>query len=108
MKMSKKYAIVFSINEDILPRQVTPNNGRTFDLSEIFDLLNVPKNVNDLDRIEIFGGALYLNPENKIFNRSASEFWFNNSPHFDRDYLTGTVLFIPKPQDVYQGRDQII
>ena len=108
MGLSTKYPILFSINEDILPKQIYPNNGRRFDVSEMFDILNVSREVNDLHRIEVFDGALYIDPTNKIFNKNASQFWFNNSAFFDRDYLCGRVLFVPTRYDVYKGYDQII
>jgi len=108
MKLSIKYPILFSINEDILPKQLLPSNGRTFSIAEIFEFLIVSSDHDDLDRIEIFDGALYLNPVDKIFNKRASKFWFSNSAFFDRDHLSGSVMFIPTRYDPYQGKNKII
>ena len=95
-------SILFDINN--FPVKVEPSNGSRFTVEEVYELLKVSEE-EDLDRIEVFNGAIYCSEirESKKLNNSASEFWFDNAPHMDRDGIVGNAMFITKSQDLYFG-----
>lgn len=99
-----KFAILFEVNN--FPVKVEPKNSVRFSVDELYSLLKAQDD-QDLDRIEVFNGALYCLEirTNLKLNNSASQFWFNNAPHMDRDGIVGHALFIPTDQDVYTGSD---
>lgn len=97
-------SILFELNNFAV--KIEPSNGIRFSVDEIYELLKVSEK-EDLDRIEVFNGALYCseNIENKKLNNQASQFWFDNAPHIDRDGIVGNAIFINEKQDVYFGVD---
>jgi hypothetical protein len=93
-------AILFTISNFSVA--VKPLFNNRFTVEEIYRLLQANDD-EDLDRIEVYGGALYCFEEHTkhVLNNMASEFWFENAPHMDRDGIVGNALFIPTKQDLY-------
>ena len=91
------------------PKFIEPQNGRFFQPSEVFELLKADEN-DDLDRIEVFNGALYCIELRKslYYNKVATQFWYNNARNLNREHgILGNAIFIPKELDLYDGMDTI-
>jgi hypothetical protein len=99
------FAILFTTNNFAV--RVEPKFNNKFTVEEIYRLIKASDN-EDLDRIEVFNGALYCfeQSSNKDLNEQASKFWFENARHMDRDGILGDSIFIPTNQDVYTGFDK--
>ena len=102
--MNNDNPILFDINQD--PKEILPLNGRSFFVHELYSLLRA-NDYEDLDRIEVYNGALYCREtitEQTPYNRKATEFWYNNAPYLNRpNGITGIALFIPNSMDIYDG-----
>ena len=102
-----KHPVLFDETDN--PKLVQPINGKFFQPSEVFELLKATEN-DDLDRIEVFNGALYcIELRSRLYyNRTATQFWYDNARNLNREHgILGNAIFIPKDLDLYDGMDTL-
>ena len=106
--MDNKQPILFRPDSEEY-HEITPQNGNAFFASEVFDILDA-NDLDDLDRIEVYNGALYCIElrDNLAYNRTATSFWRNNAAYLNRRHgILGLAIFIPHTMDIYEGMDTI-
>lgn len=107
IKNDNSEPIFFDTNDE--PVHILPSNGRYFLVSEVFELLNANSH-DDLDRIEVYKGALYcIELRDQLeYNQKATSFWFNNAKYLNRQHgILGKAIFIPNELDLYTGMDTV-
>lgn len=98
--------ILFRETEEI---DIMPENETCFFVSEIYDLLCADE-YEDLDRIEVYNGAIYcrcVEDDTMYSNEFATQFWYNNAAFLNREEIRGHAVFVPNDMDIYGGMDTI-